>query len=127
MRAVNLVQRLLSGADAVFQVRPPAPVPLSAAHDRKGPQAGSSVAAQNRRHRRLRKLSVGPYGEHSNAGSGAHETVERLRVGSDLTCQLFSRFRRAIDEVRDTELREASDSACDITSSHDLEYADVCR
>src|ERR1700732_4676554 len=127
MRAVNLVQRLLSGAHAVFQVRPSAPVPLSAAHDRKGPQAGSSIAAQNRRHRRLRKLSVGPFREHSNAGGGAHETVKRSWVGSNLTRQLFRRFGSAIDEVRDAELREASDSACDVTSIYDLEYADVCR
>src|SRR4249919_2522003 len=111
MRAVNIVQRLLSGADAVFQVRPATPVPLSAAHDRKGPQAGSSVASQNRRHRRLRKLSVGPFREHANAGGSAHETIERLWVSSDLTGELFRGFGSAIDEVRDTKLGEARNGA----------------
>jgi hypothetical protein len=105
---ITAASSLFSGADAVFQVRPPAPVPLSAAHDRKGPQAGSSVAAQSCRHRRLRKLSVGTFREHANAGGGTHETVERLRVSSDLTRQVFRRFGSAIDEVRDTELREAT-------------------
>jgi hypothetical protein len=50
-----------------------------------------------------------------------------LRVSSDLTCQLFRRFGSAIDEVRDTELREACDRAGDVTCVHDLEYADVSR
>jgi hypothetical protein len=75
----------------------------------------------------LRKLSIGPFREHSNAGGGAHETVERSWVGSNLTRQLFRRFGSAIDEVRDTKLREAGDSACDVTSIYELEYADVCR
>src|ERR1700752_4322928 len=106
MRAVNLLYRLLPGSDAVFQVRPPAPVPFSASHDRPGPQAGSRITAQNRRHRRLRKLSIGTLREHSHAGSRAHETVERPGIRSDLLCQLLRRFG-SLQEVRDSELGEA--------------------
>jgi hypothetical protein len=50
-----------------------------------------------------------------------------LLVSSDLACQLLRRFGSAIDEVRDAELREASDSACDVACIYDLEYADVRR
>jgi hypothetical protein len=75
----------------------------------------------------LRKSSVGPFGENAYAGGGAHEAVERLRISSDLTGELFRGFGNSIDEVRNPELRKARDRACDMTSIHDLEYADVSR
>jgi hypothetical protein len=95
-------------------------VPVSASHHRKGAQAGSRVAAQNRGHWRLRKLSVGAFREHSNAGGGAHETVQRLWVRSDLPGQFLRRLGSRLDEVRDTELRQARDLACDVSPSQQL-------
>jgi hypothetical protein len=86
--AVNLVQSLLSGSHAIFQVRPPAAMPFPASHHGKGTQAGSRVAAQNRGHGRLRELAVGTFGEHSDASGGTHQAVEGLRVRADLTGQL---------------------------------------
>ena len=127
VRAVDMVQRLLSCSDAILQVRPAAPVPFPASHGRKSPQAPSRIGAQNRRHRRLRKLSVRPLREHSNAGSGAHETVERLWISSHLLCQFLRRFGGRLDKVRDAELCEARDSARDVSPRHKLENADVCR
>src|SRR5580700_2202203 len=92
----------------------------------KAPQAGSRVAAQDRGHRRPRKLSVGPFREHTHAGGGAHQTVERFWVSSDLLCQLVGRFGSSLDEVGDAELGEARDGARDASPIHELENADMC-
>src|SRR5258708_3428432 len=127
VRAVNLLKRLLAGSDAIFQVRPPVSVPLSASHDGKGPQAGSGVTAKNLRQWRLRKLSVSLFRKHSHAGGCADEAVERNGVSSDLICQLFRGFGSRLDEVRDTKLGQTRDSARDIVATHELEYAGVCR
>jgi hypothetical protein len=126
MHAVNVVEGLLPGSHAIVQVRPAAPVPVSAGHGGEGAQAGSGIAAQNAGHRRLRKLSVGPFAEHTNAGGSAHQPVQRLRIRTDLARQLFRRLGSGLDEVRDTQLREAGDNARHVRAVQQLEHAHVC-
>ncbi len=69
----------------------------------------------------------GPFREHADASGGAHEAIEGLGIRADLGGQFGGGFGSVFDEVRDTELREASDGASDVNAIHDLEDADVRR
>src|SRR5437016_8121535 len=89
--AINFVKRLLSRAHAIIELGPAESMPFSAVYDREGAQTGNRVAAQHGGQRRFRKLSVGAFRKHSHAGSGAQQTVEGARVGSDLRGEFLSR------------------------------------
>jgi len=69
----------------------------------------------------------GPLREYAHAGGGAHQAVERLWVGPDLSRQLVSRFGSGVEEVRDSELGEAGHRARDVDAAQELEYADMGR
>ena len=109
--AVDFFERLLAGADAIFQMGPSAPVPLDPpmiagasgweSHWCAGPQTSAFAKI-------FRRL----FPEHSDAGGGAHETVERLRVCADLTRQFVSGFGvRLPPDPGVPNLREAGDGA----------------
>jgi hypothetical protein len=118
VRSVDLVKRLLTGSHAVFQSRPSATVPLPAAHDRKRPQAGIGVAAQNRRHGHFRKRSLRSLRQNSHTGGGPHETVQGLWVGPALAREFLGRSGASLEQVGNSELGEAGDGTRHVGAIH---------
>jgi hypothetical protein len=100
-------------------------MPFSACHDGERPEAWGGICAENLREGRLRKLSVGGLGENSYTGSGAHEAVERVRVGTDLFGEIVGGFGSRLDEVGDAEQGEAGDGASDVSAIYNLKNAGV--